>query len=87
MLIINNLAAVCPWMLIINFDGHLLHIVAVVDWDSGGGKVGTVWDGAPHSSTVEQLTSLSRRALGENGVDPLAITPKFVVNVLFFSLQ
>ena len=51
---------------------YLLRVVAVVDWDSGGGagKVGTKWDGAPHSSTMEQLTSLSRRALGENGEDP-----------------
>jgi hypothetical protein len=48
-------------------------IVAVVDWDSGGGKVGTKWDGAPHSSTVEQLTSLTRRALGENGEDPFKL--------------
>ena len=61
----------CPWMLTISFDSCLsvLRVVAVVDWDSGG-KVGTKWDGAPHSSTVEQLTSLSRRALGDNGEDP-----------------
>ena len=51
-------------------------IAPVVEWDSGGGggggggKVGTKWDGSHHSSTVEQLTSLSRRSLGENGENP-----------------
>lgn len=39
----------------------------VVEWDAGGGKVGTKWDGSHRSNAVEQLTSLSHMSLGENG--------------------
>lgn len=41
----------------------------IVELVSGGSRVGPKWDGAHHSTTVEQLTNLSRRALGENGMN------------------
>ena len=41
-------------------------VVPVVEWDATT-KVCPKWDGAHHGSTVEQLTSLTRRSLGENG--------------------
>ena len=45
----------------------LLCAVPIVEWD-GSTKAGSKWDGSHHTSTVEQLTSLSHRTLGENGV-------------------
>lgn len=41
-----------------------LYTVPIVEWDAVSKPK---WDGAHHSSTVEQLTSVSHRSLGENG--------------------